>query len=410
VADILNRSDLDELNPLKFYVIRTGFDPYSATSGPDKVVTGRISVNLEGQATDAAPRGSSDTPTLDAKPFAARTPRVQAASPAPIPVMPAPSHSDGQTPTQVMPAAGDVRDVGKWLADEVAADRQITALRQQLLAAQTELGMKGQRAGGRETEAVESLEKRIAELQETITESAQKKRFELLAQRQSALDNAARQAAAAMATAQIELERAAKTHDGLDTKDPVGAAFDHHGENGIEASKRLDEAKRAFEERKRAVEEVKRQFEDLRRQVETSRPVGQSTREVEEANRRDQSTAGAQAAVAASSEWTKKAAAATDRAQAVAKRQAEQAERAVDEAKRRLESTKSEDEAAASAGRDASRRALEQLHRQLEAADRQLEATKRQLDALVQQKEALAHQASELAKKLQQQSDDKQQP
>src|SRR5207244_1584700 len=112
-----------------------------------------------------------------------------------VPVVPTTAPTTAIEPTQVMPAPGTVRVGGKWLADEIAADRKIADLRQQLMAAQTELQIRGSDARGVESESAEKLQKQLAELEQSIADRVQQKKAELLTSQQVALDNAARQAA-----------------------------------------------------------------------------------------------------------------------------------------------------------------------------------------------------------------------
>ena len=323
VAELLNRDDLAELSPLKYYVIRNQAGGQDAAGEPvinDTVVKGRILVDFDrdsrstsrgslapSQGTDSRPVPApyhvmvsrvddvpptpADTtrysapaapiPTAQApeSPLAPPAPIKVAAPPAPaaptapdapiaIAVHPAVGMPQASTPTQVMPAAGAVRVGGKWLGEEIAADPKIAELRQQLIAAETELQITSSGRGRVDSESVEKLQKQVAELEQSIAEQAQKKKSEFLAGQEAALNNAARQAAAAMAAAQIALERAAKEHDELTSVEARGGGrgSEVDARQALESAKRLDEAKRQFEQQKRAVEDVKRQFEELRRQ------------------------------------------------------------------------------------------------------------------------------------------------
>jgi beta-lactamase regulating signal transducer with metallopeptidase domain len=65
VADVLNRDDLQELNPLKFYVVRPGRPQNGFGSGPeeDAVITGRISPNESRPSARTINPPSPPTPT-----------------------------------------------------------------------------------------------------------------------------------------------------------------------------------------------------------------------------------------------------------------------------------------------------------------------------------------------------------
>ena len=78
VADVLNRDDLAELNPLKFYVIR-----YENTGDDDKdtVITGRISMNLPNRPT-------SQSPLTKPRPPVAAGPADRYSAPQPQPAIP----------------------------------------------------------------------------------------------------------------------------------------------------------------------------------------------------------------------------------------------------------------------------------------------------------------------------------
>jgi beta-lactamase regulating signal transducer with metallopeptidase domain len=85
VAEILNRDDLAELNPLKFYVVRPADDGIGGRGGGparDGVITGRVTVKISGDFGGGAGRSSSNTPmdleamkALAAKPWESRAAR-----------------------------------------------------------------------------------------------------------------------------------------------------------------------------------------------------------------------------------------------------------------------------------------------------------------------------------------------
>ena len=197
VIEVLNRDDLAELSPLKFYVVRPGHPNVGGVNpGPeqDSVVTGRIVVNLDqhrtAQGKDQPHAEISISPVAPAPPVPASlpsppapikvaappAPAAPAAPEAPIAIAIHPAIGMPQAPpTHLSTAAGDVRVGGEMLAEEIAADPKITELRQKLMAAETELQIKSSDAGGVESESLEKLQKQIAELQQSMAEQAQKK-------------------------------------------------------------------------------------------------------------------------------------------------------------------------------------------------------------------------------------------
>ena len=284
VGDVLNRDDLVELSPLKFYVVRRAHpskDAFASDSNQDTVVTGRIVVRLDehraaqgegGLRSELSVTPAAKAPPVPVVPPAPPAPIKVAAPPAPaapaapeapiaIAIHPAVETPPAPTPTQVMPAAGAVRVGGKWLGEEIAADPKIAELRQQLMATETELQIKSSGAGGVESESIEKLQKQVAELEQSISEQVQKKKAEFLSGQQSALDNAAKQAAEALAAAQADYERVL-----LDSS--AVRQVDGRPKGDSETNKRIDQAKHRFEERQRAAEDIKRQFEELRRERE----------------------------------------------------------------------------------------------------------------------------------------------
>jgi hypothetical protein len=112
VAEILNRDDLAELNPLKFYVIkRPGESLYASETAKDYVESGRITVNFSGTAGDlrtyppiaqtAAP--SAQATTADAAP--AKSPTAASYAQVPSYVLPSAANEAELPRTSTVPTS-----------------------------------------------------------------------------------------------------------------------------------------------------------------------------------------------------------------------------------------------------------------------------------------------------------------
>ena len=152
VAAVLNRDDLAELNPLKYYVVRREDEGggYGGGRGaaPDVVVSGRISVSLP----DHGHEKISDQ-DLFAVPG---SPRVEAAAPVPIPL----GSSD--------PRALEMPSREEGIDEALASDPKVVMLNQRLLELQSQWLADDLGAAGKNPRAADRIKLEIGATQKAI--------------------------------------------------------------------------------------------------------------------------------------------------------------------------------------------------------------------------------------------------